>query len=124
MFAPLPNPPIFPVASSSTQLARTLAVPTVCCVWPMHQIRVAGNSGNPLHLIRRPVLDFLADLVHPEDALLDEFLVFPAILEDMPQHAPDRGDVGPGADADVLSRVRGRSRHPRIDDDKVRSVEL
>ncbi len=24
------------------QLARTLAVPTVCCVWPMHQIKVDG----------------------------------------------------------------------------------
>ena len=24
------------------QLARTLAVPTVCWVWPMHQIKVAG----------------------------------------------------------------------------------
>ncbi len=26
------------------QLARTLAVPTVCWVWPMHQISVEGRS--------------------------------------------------------------------------------
>ena len=26
------------------QLARTLAVPTVCWVWPMHQISVEGFS--------------------------------------------------------------------------------
>ena len=36
--------PTLPVASSAMQEARTLAVPTVCWVWPMHQISVAGFS--------------------------------------------------------------------------------
>src|SRR3546814_10141978 len=42
MLAPVPVLPTLPVARHRMQLARTLAVPTVCCVWPMHQISVAG----------------------------------------------------------------------------------
>ncbi len=38
------SPPTLPVASSEMQKARTLAVPTVCWVAPMHQISVAGFS--------------------------------------------------------------------------------
>ena len=44
MLAPVPNLPTLPVASSAMQNARTLAVPTVCWVAPMHQISVAGFS--------------------------------------------------------------------------------
>ena len=44
MLAPVPNLPTLPVASSAVQNARTLAVPTVCWVAPMHQISVAGFS--------------------------------------------------------------------------------
>ena len=42
MLAPVPGLPTLPVNSSAMQLVRTLAVPTVCWVWPMHQISVAG----------------------------------------------------------------------------------
>src|SRR5207253_4323930 len=42
ILAPVPGAPTFPVSKRAMQLARTLAVPTVCWVWPMHQIRVAG----------------------------------------------------------------------------------
>ena len=67
------------------QNARTLAVPTVCWVAPMHQIRVAGfslgedlgdalelragHAGDALDLLGRPLLDLLADVVHAVDAL-------------------------------------------------------
>jgi hypothetical protein len=44
MLAPVPGLPTLPVRRSAMQEARTLAVPTVFCVWPMHQIRVAGFS--------------------------------------------------------------------------------
>ena len=86
MLAPVPGLPTLPVSSSAMQLARTLAVPTVCWVWPMHQISVAGfsvanilatrlscspgNAGHALDLVRRPLLDFLADIVQAVDALL------------------------------------------------------
>ena len=44
MLAPVPGLPTLPVAANAMQLARTLAVPTVCCVWPMDQSNVAGFS--------------------------------------------------------------------------------
>ena len=44
MLAPVPGLPTLPVANNNMQLARTFAVPTVCCVWPMDQSRVAGFS--------------------------------------------------------------------------------
>ena len=44
MLAPVPGAPTLPVASSAMQNARTLAVPTVCWVAPMHQISVEGFS--------------------------------------------------------------------------------
>ena len=101
ILAPVPNLPTLPVANSAIQKARTLAVPTVCWVAPMHQMSVAGFSvanilatrsswapgtpGYALDLVGRPLLDLLADIVHAVDALLDEFLVLPAILEDVPE---------------------------------------
>ena len=98
---------------------------------PMHQIRRRGllgrehlgdalelrarHAGDALDLLRRPLLDFLADVVHAVDALLDEFLVFPAVLEDVPEHAVDHRNVGAGADAHIFGRVRRRARQARID---------
>src|SRR4029077_11327227 len=37
------------------------------------------EAGDALPLIRRPLLDLLADLVHAVDALADKFLVLPAV---------------------------------------------
>ena len=140
MLAPLPKPPTLPVASSRMQNARTLAVPTVCWVAPMHQISVAGfslgedlgdalelrvrNAGDALDLLGRPLLDLLADVVHAVDALADELLVLPAVLEDVPEHPPDHRDVGAGADAHILGGMRGGAGEARLDDDEVRPVEL
>ena len=42
MLAPVPGRPTFPVARHRMEKARTFAVPTECCVVPMHQISVAG----------------------------------------------------------------------------------
>ena len=84
----------------------------------------ARHAGHALDLLRRPLVDLLADVVHAVDALGDELLVLPAVLEDVPEHAPDHGDVRARADADVLGGVRCRARQPRIDHDHVGAVEL
>src|SRR5262245_38945422 len=82
------------------------------------------NAGHALDLVGRPLFDLLADVVHAVDALLDELLVLPAILEDVPEHAPDDRDVGPRADAYVFGRMRRRAGETRLDDDEVRPIEL
>ena len=82
------------------------------------------NAGDALDLVGRPFLDLLADVVHAVDALLDELLVLPAVLEDVPEHPPDDRDVGAGADAHVVRRMRRSAGEPRLDDDEVRAVEL
>ncbi len=83
-----------------------------------------GKPGDAFHLVRRPFLDFLADVLHPIDPLADEFLILPAVLENVPQHAVNRRNVGARAYPDIFGCVRCRARHPRIDDDHVGAVEL
>ena len=85
---------------------------------------LARHAGHALDLLGRPLGDFLADIVHAVNALGDEFLVLPAVLENVPEHAPDDGDVRARPDADILGGVRGGARHPRIDHDHVGAVEL
>ena len=109
--------------AEAMQNARTLAVPTVCWVAPMHQISVDGFSvanifatrsscapGTPrdaLDFFRRVFFDFLADVVHAVDALLDELLVLPAILEDVPEHARRSPECRcPDAGAHIPSHAR------------------
>ena len=82
------------------------------------------QAADALDLGRIPLLDFLADVVHAVDALLDELLVLPAVLEDVPEHAVDGRDVRAGPHADKFGRVRGRAREPRVDHDVVAAVEL
>ena len=83
-----------------------------------------GQAGDALDLVRRPFRDFLADILDAVDALVNEFLVLPAILEDVPEHPVDRGDVDAGPYPDIFGRVRRRSRHARVDDDQVGAVEF
>ena len=83
-----------------------LLLPLVCCVPPMHQITVPGrflaiNSGNALELGARHAGDALGFLrcstsslpcgcdPCPRPAGRMNFLVFPAVLEDVPEDAPD-----------------------------------
>ena len=84
----------------------------------------ARHAADALYFIRRPLLDFLLGVLEAVDALLDEFLVFPAVLDDVPHHAVEHRDVGAGAQPHVFGRVRGGARQPRIDDDEVRPVKL
>ena len=84
----------------------------------------AGNAGDALDLIGRPLRHLGLDLVHAVDALGDVLLVLPAVGEDVVQHAPDHGDVGAAAEAHILGRVRGRAREARIEHEHVGAVEL
>ena len=43
MFAPPPDTPMLPSASCRMHDARTIALPIVCCVCPMHQTIVDGR---------------------------------------------------------------------------------
>src|SRR6516162_904912 len=139
MLAPVPGLPTLPVSNSAMQLARTFAVPTVCCVWPMHQIKVEGfcvaniwatrcncswNTGDALDLLRRPLLDLLLHLLEAVDALGDEFLVLPVILQDVPHHAVEHRNVSSRAQPHIFGRVRCGARQSRIDDNDIRLVEL
>ena len=97
-----------------------LLLPMVCWVPPMHQIRHAGlllasmlrhamqlragHAGHPLDLLGRPLRDLGADLVHAPDPLADVFLVLPAVLEDVPEDAPDDRHVGARAEPDDTRR--------------------
>ena len=99
---------------------------------PHQRCRLLGchHLGNLLHLrfwdardalyfLRVPLLHFGADVVHAVDALADEFLIFPAVLEDVPQQTPHYGDVGARPDAHIVGCMRGGAGEARIDDDQV-----
>ena len=51
------------------------------------------HTGYTLDFLRVPFLYFLPDVVHAVHAGADELLVFPAVLKDVPQQAPDQRDV-------------------------------
>ena len=84
--------------------------------------RPGRDSGDPQGLLRRPLPHFLADLVHPVDALADVLLVLPAVLEDVPEHAPHQPHVGAGAELHVQVRVCGGAGEARVADDHLRTV--
>jgi hypothetical protein len=48
MLVPPPLLPMLPSASCSMHEARTIALPMVCWVWPMHQTMVLGGSRHRL----------------------------------------------------------------------------
>ena len=60
---------------------------------------LARHAADPLDFIRSPLFDFLAEIIEAVDALLDEFLVFPAVLDDVPHHAVEDRNIRPGAQA-------------------------
>ena len=74
--------------------------------------------------MRRPLGRQLADFVDAIDALAEEFLVLPAVFENVPEHAVDRGDMRAGTHADIFGRMRRRPRHARVDHDHVGAVEF
>ena len=80
------------------------------------------HAGDTLDFCRVPFLDFLHHVVHAVNALTDEFLVLPVVFKDMPHHAPDDGNVGAGANLEVMVGVRRGAGITRIDDDHRRIV--
>ena len=84
----------------------------------------ARKTGHAFDFFRRPLGDFLADVVHAVDALRDEFLVLPAVLEDVPENAVDGRDVRSRTHADIFRRMRGGACQARIDDDEVRPLQF
>src|SRR5690606_40941117 len=66
----------------------------------------------------------ISDLVHPPHPLADVLLVLPAVLEDVPEDAPDQRDVGAGAEAHVFVGMRRGAREARIAHDQRRVVLL
>ncbi len=88
---------------------------------PMLRFRQAGDA---LDLGRRPLLDLFADLVHAVDALANEFLILPAVLENVPEHSVNGWNVHPGPNPNIFGGVRRRPREARIDDDHVGAVEF
>ena len=78
----------------------------------------SGHARYRFGLLGRPLLHFLADEVHAPDALANVVLVIPAVLEDVPEDAPDQRDVRAGAEAHKFRCVRGRAREARIADDE------
>ena len=84
----------------------------------------ARHAGDTLGLFRRPLGHLGLDLVHTPDTLLDVLPVFPAVLEDVPEDAPDEPHVGAGAETDVLVRMRRGSREARVANDEGRVVLL
>ena len=140
MLAPPPCVPIVPRARPKIQYARVLLLPLVCWVPPMHQMMVKGRllasvratrlscePGTPVTrstLLRVPLGNLGLDLIHAPDALADELLVLPAVLEDMPQNAPDQRHVGARPEADVLVRMGRGPGEARIAHDEGRVVLL
>ena len=84
----------------------------------------ARNATDALDFFRIPLLHFLAEIVETVDALFDELLVLPAVLEDVPHHAVEHRDVGARPHAHIFGRMGGGSRQAWVDDDKVGLLKL
>ena len=83
-----------------------------------------GYAGDVFHHFGRPFLDFLADVVHGIDPLGDKFLVFPAVLEDVPEQSVNKRDIGAGPEAGVDVGMGGRAGEARVHDDHFGAVLL
>ena len=82
------------------------------------------EAGHPLHFGRGPARHLFLHLVHAVDAGADELLVFPAVLEDVPEHAPDKGDVGARTQGEVHVRLGGGAGATRVDHQDLAAVAL
>ena len=78
----------------------------------------ARHAGYTLGLFRGPSSDLGQNILHPVNALTDEFLVFPAVFEDVPHDTPDQGHVGARAEAHIFVGMRCRAREARVTDDQ------
>ncbi len=117
-----------------------LLLPLVCCVPPMHQITVPGrllaivratrsscatrHASDALGLFWIPLGDFVSDLVHAPNAGADELLVLPAVLEDVPEDAPDQRHVRTRAEPHVFVGMGCGARETWVANDQWRVVLL
>ncbi len=82
------------------------------------------EAGYPFHFGRGPARHLFLHLVHTVDAGANELLVFPAVLEDVPEHAPDKGDVGARTQGEVHVRLGGGAGAARVDHQDLAAVAL
>ena len=72
------------------------------------------DSRNVIGDIRCPVGNLFLDVIHPPNTLVDELLVLPTVLEDMPHHAPDNCHICTGTNLEVEVSMRSRAGETRI----------
>ena len=77
-----------------------------------------GQTGDALDLVGRPLRHLLADFVDAVDALAQEFLVLPAVLENVPEHPVDRRRYGC---RDARGHIRSRAQRSASSADRRRS---
>ena len=82
----------------------------------------ARHAGHTLNLRRVPLGAFGADFFHAIDALANEFLVFPAIGEDVVQHAPDDGNIGARTDAHIFIGMRSGAGEARVNHNQIGAI--
>ncbi len=82
------------------------------------------QTGDALDLVRCPLCHLLTNFIDAVNTLLQEFLVLPAVFENMPKHPVDRGNMGARTHTHIFGCVRSGPRHPGIDDDHVGAVEF
>ena len=86
-------------------------------VWAIWKTFVLRDAGDVFDLFRGPFLHFLADVVHGINPFGDVILVFPSVLEDVPEQPVDERDVGAGPDPGVDVGMGGRAGEARVHDD-------
>ena len=82
----------------------------------------ARGSGYPLDFLGVPVFHLFADLLHAVHTGTDEFLVFPAVFEDVPEQSPNQGYVGTGPEAHIFVGMGRRAGEARVTNNKWRVV--
>ena len=82
----------------------------------------ARDASHPLDFRRVPFLHFVPDLIHAPDTGPDVVLVFPAILENVVENAPDQRHIGSRPEPHELIGVGRGAGKARIANDHRRVV--
>ncbi len=82
----------------------------------------AWRAGDTLNFFRRPLRNFFLNLVHAPDAGADELFILPPVVEDVPEDAPDQGDVCAGPEPHIFVGMGRRAGKARVADDQRRVV--
>ena len=81
-----------------------------------------GRACNTLNFFGGPFCNFVADLIHAPNAGTDEFFIFPAVLKDVPQDAPNQRHVRTGPKAYIFVGMCSCAGKARITHDQGRVV--